>query len=121
MTTAATPASSRRRMPSRSRVSGDDDAMIGFASASPRYSVVRSMGDHARLGVLPVGLEPVAVARGEVLVGAIALVERRLRLLEQMPRPFRVGLSEDLEADLAVRVVLQLQARPRAVEPEGVL
>src|SRR5690349_1416201 len=121
MTTAATPESSRRLMPSKSRVSGDDDAMIGFASARPRYSVARFMGDCAPLGVLPIGLEPASVARGEILVGAIAFVERRLGLLEQGLRPFRVGLGENLEADLAIGVVLELQARSRAVEPERIL
>src|ERR1044072_3330875 len=43
MTTAAAPASSRRRMLSIVYDSGDDDGTMGFFSVSPRYSVRKSI------------------------------------------------------------------------------
>src|SRR5271165_4881329 len=70
--------------------------------------------------ILPKRVEPRSFPRRQVLIDAIALVRRRLRLPQQRRRFLGPRLRERPEAELAVCRVFDAQSRARAVEAEGV-
>ena len=115
-TIAPTPASARRRTPSRCSTSGDADATSGLRSARPMYRVESSISRSLRASAG----KSLRAARGHLLVGLPALVDRLLGEPEQPLGLGRVGVRQRAEAQLAVAVVGERHPRPRRVEQERV-
>ena len=63
--------------------------------------------------------ETAAVARGEVLIELVPLVERELRLMQHVAGLARIGLLDDLEAHFARAVFVERDARARESRRNG--